>query len=511
MTTRARVASPYAGVRFDEFLWIWNTREGQETPPLHLGMARWLEAREAAGQRRLLLMAFRGAGKSTIVGLWCAWQLMRRPETRILVLGADDALAVKMVRNVRRIVERHPLCGLIRPSRAEEWAADRFSVQRGGGGRDPSMLARGILANITGSRADVIIADDVEVPNTADTAGKREELRHRLAEAAFVLTPGGTMLFVGTPHAADSIYADPARPRPAGADRPFLADCARLVLPILDEAGSSRWPERFTRHDIECLRRRVGPARFLSQMMLEPVSPAAARLDPAQLVRYREEITLHAGNQATELRIGATRMVSASCFWDPAFGAPGRGDASVLAALFADAEGRYWLHRMLYLKHDPASADNAAMQLCSQVADLVRALHLPAVTVETNGIGKFLPGLLRQALREAGLASAVREHVSTRAKDDRIIAALEPVMAARCLHVHEGVFATPLIQEMRDFRPGAKGLADDGLDALAGCLLAEPVRLPARGRGALSPGQRADWQGAGRAYDASAGFDPLAS
>jgi hypothetical protein len=224
-------------LRFDEFLWVWNQRERQGTPDLHLAIARWLQARADAGDRRLLLMAFRGAGKSTIVGQWCGWQLLRDPDVRILVLGADDALAVKMVRNVRRIVERHPLCAPIRPRRAEEWAADRFSVKRPGGGRDPSMLARGILANITGSRADIIVADDVEVPNTSDTEGRREELRHRLAEAAFVLTPSGTTLFVGTPHAADSIYAHPRRKRPAGASKPFLADCTRLEVPILNKAG----------------------------------------------------------------------------------------------------------------------------------------------------------------------------------------------------------------------------------------------------------------------------------
>ncbi len=505
MAPASRLASPFADVRFDEFLWIWNTREGQETPALHLGIARWLQDRQAKGERRLLLMAFRGAGKSTIVGQWCAWQLMRNPRVRILVLGADDALAVKMVRNARRIVERHPLCRTIRPGRAEEWAADRFSVTRPGAGRDPSMLARGILANITGSRADIIIADDVEVPNTADTEAKREELRQRLGEAAFVLTPGGTMLFVGTPHAADSIYADPARPRSAGAGPPFLADCARLALPILDAAGNSRWPERFTPHEIQALRRRVGPSKFLSQMMLQPVSPEAARLDPAELGRYSDELRLVAGNGGAELRIGARRMVSASCFWDPAFGAPGKGDGSVLAALFADAEGGYWLHRVLYLRHDPAQEADAARQLCDQVADLVVALHLPAVSIESNGIGKFLPGFLRQVLAGRHIACAVREHVSTRAKDERIIGALEPVMAARRLFVHDSVFATRLVQEMRDFRPGARNQRDDGLDALAGCLLAEPLRLAPRPPAAA----RREWRPGGGSYEAASRFDPL--
>ena len=65
--------------------------------------------------------------------------------------------------------------------------------------RDPSLLARGITANITGSRADVVICDDVEVPNTCNTPGKREQLRERLAEISYVLVPGGLQLYVGTP------------------------------------------------------------------------------------------------------------------------------------------------------------------------------------------------------------------------------------------------------------------------------------------------------------------------
>jgi hypothetical protein len=499
------VADPLADVRFDEFLWIWNTREAQATPQLHLHMARWLQARHDEGERRMLLMAFRGAGKSTIVGQWCAWQLMRAPRTRILVLGADDQLAVRMVRNVRRIIERHPLCAGIRPQRAEEWAADRFTIRRPGALRDPSMLARGIGANITGSRAEIIVADDVEVPNTAATEAAREELRQRLSEAAFVLTPGGTMLFVGTPHAHDSLYADPALPREADRGAPFLADCARLVLPVLDAAGNSRWPERFGLDEIARLRRRVGPAKFLSQMMLQPVAPGALRLDPAELARYAEPLTLRAGNGGSVLSIGERRMVSASCFWDPAFGAPDRGDASVVAALFADQDGGFWLHRMLYLRHDPRAAQDPAAQLCTQVADLVAELHLPSVTIETNGLGKFLPGLLRQALAAQRLGCAVREHAASRAKAERIVGALEPVMAARRLHVHDSVFATRLIQEMRDFRPGLRHGADDGLDALAGCLLAEPVRLRA-----AAPGRRPDWQGAAGGYAAGSAFDPLA-
>ncbi|MFC7552795.1 phage terminase large subunit [Pseudoroseomonas wenyumeiae] len=152
-----------------EFVWVWNTQLGQGTPAVHRRILRWLDARRGAGDGRLLLMAFRGCGKSTLVGLYCAWLLARWPETRILVLAADHQLATKMVAAVRRIVERHPLCVHLVPQHAEAWAADRFIVNRQGALRDPSVLAAGLGGNITGARADVIICDDVEVAGNCDS------------------------------------------------------------------------------------------------------------------------------------------------------------------------------------------------------------------------------------------------------------------------------------------------------------------------------------------------------
>lgn len=80
-------------VDFDTFVERWNEKQRQKTPDLHREIARWLQARTDAGDRALLLLAFRGAGKSTLVGLFCAWLLRSYPFLRILVLAADHALA----------------------------------------------------------------------------------------------------------------------------------------------------------------------------------------------------------------------------------------------------------------------------------------------------------------------------------------------------------------------------------------------------------------------------------
>lgn len=493
MTMRAVAEPPVtatpAAVEFVEFAWVWTRIQAQEMPAVHRRIARWLGARRAAGDRRLVLTAFRGCGKSTLVGLYCAWWLLRDPSARILVLAADQMLATKMVATVRRILERHPLCARLLPETPESWAMDRFTVAREAVLRDPSMLAQGLSGNITGARADLIICDDVEVPNTCDTPARRTELRERLTETEFVLTPEGTILYVGTPHCADSLY----RPAAEGGDG-FLAGFRRLAVPLLDAAGSSAWPERFSAARIAELRARVGPLHFARQMQLEPVEEQAARLDPAALIRYAEEPEYREAGGRPLLSLLGRRLVSGGGFWDPAFGrAGGGGDGSVLACTYADAEANHYLHRIAWLTHEADAALDPATQQCRAVAGIARDLLLPVLRVETNGIGRFLPALLRREMARAGAACAVVEQTSRRAKAERILSALEPTLAARRLYASEAVFRTPFPAEMAAWRPDLTGQRDDALDALAGCLLAEPVRLPGAPPAPRGPG----WRGAG--------------
>ncbi|WP_259781187.1 phage terminase large subunit [Aestuariispira ectoiniformans] len=491
---------------FPEFLWIWNHSQGRDTPDVHKSIARWLDRMWSSQETALLLMAFRACGKSTLVGLFCAWLLTRNPNLRILVLAAEQSLAIRMVRNVKRVLERHPLAVGLKPQRADQWASDRFTVQRSLELRDPSMLARGIGANVTGSRADVVICDDVEVPNTCDTAGKREDLRQRLSEIDYILVPGGMQLYVGTPHSYYTIYADCARPE-SGEEEPFLGGFERLVIPIHDDRGRPAWPERYGRAAIANLRRRHGPNKFSSQMLLRPVSHSDGRLNPDRIDLYNTSLSHETRNGVPALLLDGKELVSSSCWWDPAYGASGKRDRSVIACVFTDRDGGYWLHAIRYLAVDMSLPTDEARQQCTGVCDFLKEYCLPSVTVETNGVGRFLPGLLRSVLREQGQSVAVVERHNTKPKDKRIIEAFDAVLAAGNLRAHESVAETPFLREMREWRPGAQQAgADDGLDAVAGCLLSEPVRLH-RAFSQNDMSKRPDWQRLGQSLRADYDFD----
>jgi hypothetical protein len=263
------------------------------------------------------------------------------------------------------------------------------------------------------------------------------------------------------------------------------------------------WPDRFAGDAVDAIQQDSGPNRFRSQMILTPGHTSDQRLDPDRLVRYEGGLQLSQVNGEQLLTIDGTRMVGTACWWDPAMARPKGGDASVVAAVFTDDSGGYWFHGIRYLRVDDSilgEVDEAA-QLCRQVIAFLRAQHQPAIAIETNGLGRYLPTLLRRELDAQGFAITVTERVSVAAKDQRILSAFDPALAAGALHAHASVWETPFIREMREWLPGSRG-GDDGLDAVSGCILSQPVRLGTR-RG--SPPRR-DWRPTGP-LTASTGFE----
>jgi hypothetical protein len=475
--------------------------QGYTTPVIHFQIATWLQSCSSLGKRRLLLTAFRASGKSTIIALYCAWVLHKDPDLRILVLSAETSLSSKMVRNIKGIIEKHPLTRNLIPKNPEQWGSDRFTVDRKKELRDPSVISKGITSNITGIRADIIICDDVEVPNTCDTATKREDLRERLSENEYILVPNGTQIYVGTPHSYYSIYAKTPR-HEIGEEEIFLNNYERIEIPILDKDGNSAWPERYPATEIEKMKLRTGPNKFTSQMMLKPVNITEGRLNPELLKYYDEEIEYTEAQQKPVLKVKGRKLTSCSAWWDPSF-ASDKGDNSVLAIVFTDEDGEYWLHRLFYLKTDDTSEHDEATQQCKQVAKIAKEFYVPSISLEINGIGKFLPSILKREMAVEKSLTAVIEKSSTRPKGLRIIEGFDAIMAARSLNVHKSVTKTPFISEMQEWQPGKSGAKDDGLDAVAGALSSEPVRI----KHSWISGTYQNWQGYSGNHQATIDFD----
>ncbi len=459
-------------IDFFEFVYVWLHLQGLQVPKHQKKIALWLSRIwHKKNNRQALLMAFRNSGKSTIVGLFCSWMLYTDSTVRILVIAADHALAKKMVRNVKRIIEQHPLTQGMKPNKLDQWSSDQFTINRDMELRDPSMLAKGLGANLTGLRADIIICDDVEVPKNCDTSLKRQDMREKLSELDYILTPTGIQLYIGTPHTYYTIYQTSYDDKKPEAE-PFLLGFDKLELPILNSNGKSIWPERFSEEKVASMRARSGESKFLSQMMLQPVNMQSCILNPDLLNPYEEEIELISANGRDILKIGEKKMLSASCWWDPSFG--NGGDNSVIACVFTDEMGGFWLHDLEYIQI--RHSDNAAEEQCKKVISFLQRNHLPSIRLEVNGVGRFLPEILRRNLKLAQMNIAVLEMYSSENKQKRILEAFEVLLAARALNVHKNIYCSGFIEEMREWSFDGN-VHDDALDAVAGCLRSEPIRI----------------------------------
>lgn len=334
-------------------------------------------------------------------------------------------------------------------------------------------------------------------------------LRH-LTEIEFVLVPGGFQLYLGTPHSFYSIYADAARLE-LGETRKFLEGFEREAFPIRDADGKPAWATRYGEKEIAELERRSGPIKFASQMMLVPVAPENCRFDAAKLLRYSGEVEYREAQGRTSLWLEGRRLASIRVWWDPAFARTAKSDRNAIVALYQDEAGGYWLHRVEYFGHDAELAardpdDNAAAdQLCRTAARFAHSVGAPMITVEENGLGLMLPDLLRKALKPIDPTIGVTARHTSVAKGARILALDVPLAAGR-LHAHVSVCDGPFLEELRNWSPlGKSSQSDDGLDAVASAILAEPTRLGPHPR---APGAHGAWRPGGVPHRARTDFEP---
>ena len=166
--------------------------------------------------REDIIRCFRSLGKSYITSAYAIWRLMRNPsDEKIMVVSATGSKSKEFVAQTKGICQSMPLVKwLLEGSRASGATrrdmAEQFDVAFASLSQSYSVVARGITGQITGSRATLLIADDIEVERNSLT----EEARRRIVkivQSDFVpITKTehgkGDIIFLGTPQTEESVY-----------------------------------------------------------------------------------------------------------------------------------------------------------------------------------------------------------------------------------------------------------------------------------------------------------------
>jgi len=145
-------------------------------------------------------------GKSYITAAYVVHQLLLDPDKKFMVVSASKARADDFSTFTQRIITELPICQHLVAKEGQRWSKIAFDVAPAKAAGSPSVKSVGVTGQLTGSRADVIIADDVEVPNNSMTHMMRERLSESVKEFDAVLKPDGKIIYLGTPQNEMSLY-----------------------------------------------------------------------------------------------------------------------------------------------------------------------------------------------------------------------------------------------------------------------------------------------------------------
>ena len=181
---REEIALMFASTfkEFEEFAELGMLYLGFQLSPMQRDIARYMQY----SPLKRMVQAQRGEAKSTIAVIYCVWRLIRDPSSRIMIISAGDNQASDVALLVIRFIMHWGILCWLRPdaSRGDRTSAGKFDVHGALKGIDKSasVFCVGITAGFTGSRADLVLADDIEIPRNSGTQTEREKLLERSKE-----------------------------------------------------------------------------------------------------------------------------------------------------------------------------------------------------------------------------------------------------------------------------------------------------------------------------------------
>ena len=422
------------------------------------------------GPKRLQIQAFRGVGKSWITGAFVLWTLFNNPEKKIMIISASKERADNMSIFLQKLIIETPWLKHLQPKSDDaRWSRISFDVNCSPS-QAPSVKSVGITGQLTGSRADLMILDDVEVPGNSMTEMMREKLLQLCTEAESILTPkdDSRIMYLGTPQTTFTIYRKLAernyRPFvwPARVPRKF-ANYEGLIAPQLQEdvdMGAEPWsvtdPDRFSHEDLLEREAAMGRSNFMLQFMLDTslsdaekfplkmadlivtsVNPKSAPddiiwcSDPRNVIKELPTVGLPGdyfyGPMQLQGEWGAYQETI--CSVDPS----GRGTDETAAAYISQRNGYLYLHEVRAYRD--GYSDNTLLDILKGC----KKFNVTKLVVETNFGDGLIAELFKKHLQQTNQGIDVEEVRANVRKEERIIDALEPILNQHRLVVDRNV------------------------------------------------------------------------
>ena len=445
---------------------LWDQLDLPQPTRAQYAIADYLQS----GPKRLQIQAFRGVGKSWITGAFVLWTLFKNPEKKIMIISASKERADNMSIFLQKLIIETPWLKHLQPkSDDSRWSRISFDVNCSPH-QAPSVKSVGITGQLTGSRADLMILDDIEVPGNSMTELMREKLLQLCTEAESILTPkdDSRIMYLGTPQTTFTVYRKLAE----RSYRPFvwparypksLSNYEGLLAPQLQEdidmgvdVGDCTDPDRFDNEDLIDREASMGRSNFMLQFMLDTSMSDAEKFplkmadlivtsvnpkeapdaivwcsDPVNVIKELPTVGLPGDYFYKPMQMQGEwgPYTETICAVDPS----GRGSDETAACYLSQRNGFLYLHDMR------AYRDGYSDRTLLDILRGCKKYDVSTLVIETNFGDGIVSELFKKHLQQTKQNIFVDEVRANVRKEDRIIDSLEPVLNQHRLVVNRSV------------------------------------------------------------------------
>ena len=451
-------------------IYLWRFLGLPDPTPVQLDIAYWMQH----GPRRRGIKAFRGIGKSWICSAFVTWLLWNDIDLKVLVVSASKERSDAFSIFTKRLLDEVPLLHHMSPDRrlGDRESNVAFDVRGCKPAHAPSVKSVGITGQMTGSRADVVIADDCEVVNNSETAAQREKIAALFAEmGGAILTPEtpdrtGGMIVLGTPQVEDSLYNKlpdsgysfltwPSEiPEHPDVYDGKLGPLINRMIEAGEAAGTPVEPSRFDVDELHERKLEYGLIGYTLQFMLDTALSDMDKhpLKLRDLIVARttvdlcpEKLAWGAGDD-TEMPHLPQVGLTGDRFYSPIFKTDEWTEYEG-AIMYIDPAGRgrdmtayavvKSLHGMLIVRQWGGFDGGYSPETLAALAKVAKDEKVNTLVIESNfGDGMFAE-LLKPVLNKFNVLAGVEDDHVTGQKEARIIDNLEPALASHRIVIDE--------------------------------------------------------------------------
>ena len=487
---------------------VWKSIGLPNPTPIQVDIAQYLQSLPSD---RVIIQGFRGVAKSFLTCAYAVWRLWQDRDLKVLIISASKDRADDNARFIKSIIRTLPFLADMKADKTQLDTQNIFDVGGAQADISPSVKSVGITGQITGTRATLLISDDVEVPKNSGTQLQRDKLSEAVKEYDAILKPGGQIIYLGTPQNEASLYnvlqkrgystriwpvlypENEAELESYGGNlAPFIADKYRSDPDKYK--GTSTDPQRFDDIEIEKRRLSYGRAGFALQFLLNtnlsdfekyPLKVSDLIIDSLDPHETSIKWSWANGPQQRLQDIPCVAM-KGDMYYAPLSRSPetqpytgtvmaidpaGRGnDESAYAVMKA-------LNGYLFLMEVGGFTEGYSDLTLTQMAQLAKFWEVNEIIVEANfGDGMFTK--IMTPIFTKIHPCAITEVKHTKQKELRIIDTLEPILMRHKLIVNQSVIesdyrryesgqAYSLIYQMTRICRDKNAIAhDDRLDAV---------------------------------------------